>query len=379
MTIRNRLLFVAGAIAFFTSHSFTGPGTESAGQDADKATPKEVVMHGTQVLTIHSSIAGADYDLYIGLPRKYQDTTLRFPVVYLLDGQYDFPLVNGICGDLYYDGFLPELITVGITWGGEHPNYDSLRTHDLTPTTIKQVPYTGNAPKFLAFIKGELIPYIDSKFRTDRKDRALMGSSLGGLFTLYTMFHETELFTRYILTSPSLQWDNDVVNTYEQAYHATHTRLPARVFMAVSALEGMDKRFNMFVEQVKSRSYKDLQLETRVLEGMGHAGSKPEGYTRGLQSVFARASKTLDPSVINGLVGKYRLNPQIAVTFVKEENHIVLIAPDSTRIDLHAESDSDFYVRGMYLFIRFQRNASGAVTGAHAEQFQGAFDLTKEE
>jgi len=379
MTRLNKLLFVAGTLSFFTAQSFTGPGTENAGPDGDKTSPKEVVIHGTQLLTIHSSIAGADYDLYIGLPRKYQDTTLRFPVLFLLDGQYDFSLLNGICGDLYYDGFLPELITVGITWSGDHPNYDSLRTRDLTPTTIKQVPYTGNAPKFLAFIKSELIPYIDSKYRTDKKDRTLMGSSLGGLFTLYTMFHETELFTRYILTSPALQWDNNVVSTYEETYHSTHTRLPARVFMAISSLEGIDKIFGKFVDQVKSRSYKDLHLETRVLEGMGHAGSKPEGYTRGLQSVFARASKTLDPSVLKGLVGKYRLNPQIAVGIVREENHIALIAPDSTKIALQAESDTDFYVRGMYLFIKFQRNAAGVVTGARAEQFQGAFDLTKED
>jgi hypothetical protein len=379
MTILHRLLIVAGATLFFASPSPTTPLSGNAGTDGGKTSPRQVEMPGTQLLTVHSSIVGRDYDLYISFPRNYNDTTKKFPVLYLLDGQYDFPLVNGIYGDLYYDGFLPELITVGITWGGEHPNYDSLRTLDLTPTSIKQVPSTGNAAKFLACIKGELIPYIDSKYRTDKTDRALMGSSLGGLFTLYAMFHETDLFTRYVLTSPSLTWDNNVLSSYEASYHTQHSRLPARLFMAVSALEGSEATFGKFVDRLKSRKYQDLQIETRVLEGMGHAGSKPEGYARGLQSAFSRASKNIDPSKFNAFVGKYRLNPQVMVSILKENDHLVLLAPDSTKIELLAESDTEFFVRGMYLLIRFHRDGAGAVTGAHVEQFQGGFDLTKED
>ena len=111
---------------------------------------------------------------------------------------------------------------------------------------------------------------------------------------------------------------------------------------------------------------------------MGHAGSKPEGYTRGLQSVFARPSKSIDPLKLSAFVGRYRLNPQVAVSILKENDHIVLLAPDSTRIELQAQSDNDFFVRGSYLFVKFQRDSAGAVTGLHVEQFQGGLDLIKE-
>ena len=379
MTSLHRLLIVAGIALSVGSPSLASPTGPDGGQGGDKSAPRVVEMPGTHLLTVHSSIVGRDYDLYVGFPRHYADTTRRFPVVYILDGQWDFQLVNAINGGQYYDGFIPEVILVGITWGGEHPNYDSLRTQDLTPTSIKEVPSTGNGPKFLASIKGELIPYIDSKYRTDKTDRALMGSSLGGLFTLYAMFHETDLFTRYVLTSPSLTWDNNVLSSYEASYHTQHSRLPARLFMAVSALEGSEATFGKFVDRLKSRKYQDLQIETRVLEGMGHAGSKPEGYARGLQSAFSRASKNIDPSKFNAFVGKYRLNPQVMVSILKENDHLVLLAPDSTKIELLAESDTEFFVRGMYLLIRFHRDGAGAVTGAHVEQFQGGFDLTKED
>ncbi len=378
MTSLHRLLIVAGIALSVGSPSLASPTGPDGGQGGDKSAPRVVEMPGTHLLTVHSSIVGRDYDLYVGFPRHYADTTRRFPVVYILDGQWDFQLVNAINGGQYYDGFIPEVILVGITWGGEHPNYDSLRALDLTPTQIKQMPSSGNAAKFLAAIKGELIPYIDSKYRTDKKDRTLMGSSLGGLFTLYTMFKETDLFNRYILTSPSISWDNSVLYTYEESYHAQNTRLPVTLFMAMSSLEGIETIFNNFVDSLKSRNYKDLRFDTRVIEGMGHSGSKPEGYTRGMQFVFEPSSVHVDPSKMKAFVGKYRLNPQIAVDVSIENDHMVLLAPDGSKIALYGASDNEFHVKGMYLHVKFLRDKAGKVTGAHVEQFQGGFDLTKE-
>ena len=379
MTSLHRLLIVAGISLSVAFPSLAISAANDGGQNGNKTVPRVVEMPGTHLLTVHSSMVGRDYDLYVGTyPRNYGDTTRKFPVVYVLDGQWDFQLVNAINGGQYYDGFIPEVILVGITWGGEHPNYDSLRALDLTPTQIKQMPSSGNAAKFLAAIKGELIPYIDSNYRTDKADRTLMGSSLGGLFTLYTMFKETDLFNRYILTSPSISWDNSVLYTYEESYHAQNTRLPVTLFMAMSSLEGIETIFNKFVDHLKSRNYKDLKFETRVIVGMGHSGSKPEGYTRGMQFVFEPSSVYSDPSKLKAFVGKYRLNPQIAVDLFIEKDHLVLLAPDSMKIQLSGGSENEFYVKGMYLHVRFLRNNAGSVTGAHVEQFQGGFDLAKE-
>lgn len=91
----------------------------------------KVEIPGTQSHKITSSIVGQEYDLYINMPRNYQDTTKTFPVLYLLDAQWDFPLVNAVFGEQYYDGFVPEIIIVGITWGGNDPNYDMLRARDI--------------------------------------------------------------------------------------------------------------------------------------------------------------------------------------------------------------------------------------------------------
>jgi len=274
MNVNQRILLVSLLVV-----TVAASGSLSGAQDHNAAPPKPFVVGGTHQLTLHSAIVGDDYDLYVSFPKHYQNTTKSFPVVYLIDGQYDFGLVSSSYYDQYYDGMVTDLIVVGITWSGEHRNVDSLRMRDYTPSTMKMVPQSGNASKFLAFIKNELVPYIEARYRTDRHDRTLMGSSLGGLFTLYAMFHETDLFTRYVLTSPSLQWDSGVMNTYEEAYHSKRTDLPVRLFMAIGELEGIDDMFQKFVDRPKSRNCGGLHLQAVVLAGMGHAGGKPGCYS----------------------------------------------------------------------------------------------------
>jgi predicted alpha/beta superfamily hydrolase len=343
----------------------------------EKSSPPEVEIPGTQLLHITSSIMGQEYALYVNLPRYYDDTTRVFPVLYLLDAQWDFPLVNAVFGEQYYDGFVPEFITVGITWAGKNPNYDSLRAGDLTPTNIQQVPQSGKGAKFLSFIKEELVPFIDSEYRTKKDDRTLMGSSLGGLFTLYAMFNETELFNRYVLTSPALGWDTEVINTYEKAYAAQKSELPVKLFMAVGGYEGGVSSFQKFVDHLKARNYKGLDLQSRVLEGIGHSGSKAEGFARGLQAVFSRPSVEVSPDILKQYVGTYQLGPGPSIKISMENGQLILHAPDNSTLVLQAESEKDFYVKGVYLFIHFKKNDAGQVIGFHAKQFAGEMDLNR--
>lgn len=337
-----------------------------------------VPILGTELRTITSSIVGQEYDLYINLPRGYQDTSKKFPVLFLLDGQWDFPLVNAVYGEQYYDGFVPAFVTVGITWGGIKPNYDSLRGRDLTPTNIKQMPQSGNAPKFLSFIKNELIPFIESNYRVMSDDRTLMGSSLGGLFTLYTLFHETELFSRYVLTSPSIAWDNQILYTYENDYAKNHSKLSAKVFLGVGGLEGQEVLdCEKFVGQLRSRNYGGLDLTMKVIEGIGHSGGKAEGYTRGLQAVFARPSIALSPEVLQQYVGKYQAAAGFTIEILKKENTLALVPPGGVGLVLSPQSENDFYLKGMYLSVHFKKDDSGKVDGFEAEQYEGRQFLKK--
>lgn len=345
-------------------------------EDATAPPPQQVEIPGTQLLHITSAIVGQEYDLYVHLPRYYQDTTRTFPVAYLLDAQWDFPLVTAIWGQQYYDGFLPGMIIVGITWGGENPSHDALRARDLTPTNAKPIAQSGNAPKFLAFFKKELIPFIESIFRTTTDDRTLMGSSFGGLFTLYTLFQETELFNRYVLTSPALGWDNGIIYALEKNFAANNSELPVRLFMAIGEYEDVSG-FQKFADQLKVRKYKGLALQTRILENTGHSGTKAEGFTRGLQFVFERPSLILAPARLEQYLGVYQSDGRAKHEIAREGNHLVLVTPQQGRIVLHAETETDFYVKGTYFFVRFKTDAAGKPAGLELEQFNGSSFLKK--
>jgi predicted alpha/beta superfamily hydrolase len=328
-----------------------------------------VEIPGTQRLKLASAIVEQEYDIYVQLPGNYSDTSKTFPVIYVLDGQWDFSLVTALYGQQYYDGFIPAMIVVGITWGGTKPDHDFLRARDLTPTHAGP-PQSGGAPKFLAFIKNELIPFIESKYRAANNDRTLMGSSYGGLFTLYAMFHETATFQRYVLTSPALGFDNGVTYTYEKDYAARNRQLPAKLFMAIGGFEGVPE-FQGFVDRLKTRNYDGLQLESRVLEGMGHSGGKAEGYTRGLQSVFSRPSLKLDPGVMDPYVGEYQHPSGMKINILTEHDQLVARVAKNGEIVLHAETEKDFYVKGQRLNIHFKKDDAGKVTGFQMERYGG--------
>lgn len=333
--------------------------------------PQEVYISSTQMQKITSAIiVGQEYNLYINLPGNYGDTTKTFPVIYVLDAQWDFTLLNAIYGQQYYDGFMPSAVIVGITWGGKNPNPDSLRARDFTPTNVKYGPQSGNAPKFLAFIKNELIPFIESKYKVKKDDRTLMGSSLGGLFTLYALFHETHLFNRYILTSPALTWDNEVTFKYESEYAEKNKDLPAKLFIGIGQYEEQSI-FNKFVNSLKSRNYKSLDFTDMVLAGVGHSGAKSIGFTYGLQTVFARPSLEIKEAILEEYAGTYQIDSGYKVKLSVENDKLVAHAPGNPNMILNAESEKDFYMKGVFLNVHFQKDNNDKVTGFEIEQYDG--------
>lgn len=128
----------------------------------------------------------------------------RYPVIYLLDGG---ALMGGLAAvQEFYNHFrLPEMIVVGISNA-------SSRTLNLTPSEIESrhgalVEESGGAEQFTSFLADEIIPMIDSKYPTT-SHRVLIGHSYGGLFTINTLVHHSELFSNYVALDPSLDWDD---------------------------------------------------------------------------------------------------------------------------------------------------------------------------
>jgi predicted alpha/beta superfamily hydrolase len=246
-----------------------------------------VTIPGTEVRQLKSSNTGRDYDIYIRPPDDYaQNQKKKYPVLYVLDGQWDFKLLDSIYGGLYYDKFVPEMIIVGITYSGDRPDYGSLRAMDYTPAADITIPGSGDAPKFLAFLKEELFTMIEANYRVDASQRVLLGSSFGGTFTLYAMFTEPELFSGYIAASPAVTFGDEFAFKQEAEYASSHNDLPVRLFLCVGGSEWLRRPVEEFMQVLSERNYPGLDMQTLTIEGEGHASTKPEGYNRGLRFIF---------------------------------------------------------------------------------------------
>ena len=260
--------------------------TEAQTPEPQSTTFARVTMPDTQVRQLKSSATGRSYDIYVLLPTDYAQNQKKYPVLYVLDGQWDFKLLDSIYGGLLYDEFVPEMIIVGITYSGANPDYNALRAMDYTPISDMSIPGSGGAPKFLAFFKEELIPFIETNYRVDASQRVLMGSSFGGSFTLYALFTEPGLFGGYVAASPVVVYGDGFAFTQEAEYANSHQDLPVRLFLSVSELESLKEPVQEFMQVLSEHGYTGLEMETHIIEGERHAGNKPEAFNRGLRFIF---------------------------------------------------------------------------------------------
>jgi predicted alpha/beta superfamily hydrolase len=212
--------------------------------------------------------------LNIYLPEGYNEKdTARYPVIYLLDGSADedFIHVTGLVQFLNFPwvNLLEKSIVVGIG------SVD--RRRDFTfPTTIekdkKDFPTTGGSAKFIAFIEKELQPYIDKQFKTT-SSRTIIGQSLGGLLATEILFTKPALFTRYIIVSPSLWWDNESLLARQAAVVKDETPGAASVYIAAGSKEEkiMLDDAKRLSDILSSGSNKKLDVKYDILQDEDHA------------------------------------------------------------------------------------------------------------
>lgn len=346
-----------------------------ANKNAINPDPPNVEIQGTQVQNLFSEIMNQEYELHIHLPRYYDDLSRKFPVLFVLDSQWDFALINSIYGSQYYDGFVPEIVIVGITWAGKDVNVDKLRTRDLTPSVQSSFGETGRASDFLKYFRNELIPFIETNYHVT-SDRGLAGSSFGGLFTLYAMLTETDLFNRYFLTSPSLQWDNGLLFKLEEDYSRRHSDLNLNLYMAIGSYEDLTF-FNKMIEVLESRNYKGFRFNHNVIEGAGHSGAKAEGFTRGMQFVYDRSVVDVNPDILNKYVGVYEIQLDITAKIILEENNLYALPPYNVKIRLYPISETEFFAKGEYSLGKFFFDEKGNVAGFKLKQFANEVTFKK--
>jgi predicted alpha/beta superfamily hydrolase len=252
-----------------------------------------LTMANTDLVALPHSSNGRDYLLYIALPGSYANSPTRtYPVIYACDPYWDFTLLMASHGNCVYDRSVPECIIVGIGYAGTNPDVGALRQLDYTPGVEPAIDPTGTtsgqAVAFLDVIAGQIIPYVESHFRVDPGYRVLVGSSYGGLFTLFAAVERPGMFQGIVAASPAAYWRTQYVLGRYRAAAAAGTRIATRIFVSYAAAESVPITGSTrdFALEVPRLGIPGLVLAAREIDGERHSSTKPEAYNRGLRFVL---------------------------------------------------------------------------------------------
>ena len=177
-------------------------------------------------------------DILVYLPRSYFRGRLRYPVVYMHDGQNLFDDHTSFVGEWHIDESMEllsreslEAIIVGI------PNMGADRLKEYGPFPDPRAEdVRGRA--YVAFIADTLKPLIDRDFRThaQRNRTIVMGSSMGGLISLYAFFARPDVFGAAGVMSPSLWFGQEAIFDYVR----TAPFNPGRIYIDMGKGECLD-------------------------------------------------------------------------------------------------------------------------------------------
>lgn len=248
-----------------------------------------VMMDDTELRKLVSKNNGTEYQIEIALPEDYYSTNKNYPVIYLTDADMLLGTVRESVKMISFDRSIPSAIIVGISYGGNFNDWYKKRIPDLCPTddkTAAAYPGGGEADKFLLFIKNELMPLVDSVYRTKKGESVFTGYSLGGLFGAYVLFNDPALFKRYILISPSFWWDKAIALSWEETYAASHKNLDARVFISLGSEEYPFMKAEDMYKKLLARNYPSLIINYESIPNESHFTTFQAAFVKGIKKVF---------------------------------------------------------------------------------------------
>jgi len=218
---------------------------------------------------VSSPQLGNERALLVYLPPSYRQGVRRYPVLYMHDGQNLFDSATSYAGEWQVDETMQalsaeglEAIVVGI------PNMGRRRVAEYTPFRALHH-RTGLGEAYMAFLAETVKPLVDRDFRTlpGRKHTGIMGSSLGGLISLYAFFHCADVYG--YAGAMSLAFGPVEAEAFAFVRAAPFT--PGKVYMDVGTREAHSGRRETQRMRRDSESYlKSVRAMRDLLVGKGY-------------------------------------------------------------------------------------------------------------
>ncbi|GLC88906.1 alpha/beta hydrolase [Lysinibacillus piscis] len=212
-----------------------------------------------------------------------------YAVIYALDGDALFStLAEAVKLQTRKPKGFDPILVVGIGYPSKEPFDIERRCHDFTPPVSEQQlpsrpdgtpwPSNGHADDFLDFLEQELMPTVAKEWPINPAKQAIVGHSLGGLFTLYTLCTRPRLFSHIIAGSPSVWWgDNAILKKLDTFIETWQGEQPLHLLLTIGAnelpdmLEGTDQ----VAEQIQQLLDKNLHTSYVKFSAEDHVSVLP--------------------------------------------------------------------------------------------------------
>ncbi|CAB3849045.1 Ferri-bacillibactin esterase BesA [Achromobacter animicus] len=256
----------------------------------------------SEVWDVPDAVSKRGYQVFVALPPSYaKQPERRYPVLYVTDADYAFPIIRQLGRRLNVEGpQIEEFILVGLSYGkGEEGGVSRQRDYTPTPNGPSTAPpgsIHGQGRAYQQYLRDQVKPFITARYRADPARSIFLGHSYGALLGMQVLFTDPGLFSGYILGSPSIWYDKRHALKLEANYAKQHQDLKANIYLYVGAYETLrkgDRRYNQTVDMVGdnraleaallSRKYPSLKLKSAVLNDEDHLTVAPRGFTQALK------------------------------------------------------------------------------------------------
>lgn len=217
---------------------------------------------------IDSKILNEAQEIQIYLPDSYDTSKKKYPVLYILDGQWHFANGVAIQKSLRLPGVLPEMIIIGIT------NKD-------TSDPLRRTILINESAKYVQFLEEELIPFIKTEYRTS-DDRVLFGWERGADFANYALFTKPTLFNAALISNGA--WDDiDLIDTFIAQKITTKKYLYiANSSLDIYTIESSD----LLAKTLKEKSPNQLDWKYQLFNTEAHGTTAYLALYHGLRNYY---------------------------------------------------------------------------------------------
>jgi len=223
-----------------------------------------------ETFTLQSEILSEVRRINVYAPPPYaQSPDTRLPVLYMPDGGMaeDFLHIAGLIQVSVGNGTMRPFLLVGIE--------NTERRRDLTGPTQsaddkKIAPRVGGSAAFRRFIRSELMPIVNTRYRTT-PETAIMGESLAGLFVVETLFVEPDLFDTYIAFDPSLWWNNKELLEKAGSRSGASGKQQRTLYLASSDEKDLSLLTQQLADRLRKNAPADLRLHYEPMPQETHA------------------------------------------------------------------------------------------------------------